>query len=45
MTRDWSQSHFYKISKHLIVKPSLFAQKEMKFFALVMINIGANCVS
>jgi len=29
MTRDSSQSHFYKISEPVIDKPSLFAHKEM----------------
>jgi len=29
---DWSQSHFYKISKRLIDKHSSFAHKEMSFF-------------
>jgi len=42
VTKDWSQSHFYKISKHLIDKHSLFAQKQMSFLASVMISIGAN---
>jgi len=39
MTRLESES-FYKISKHVIDKPSLFAQKEMRFFASGMINTG-----
>ena len=29
---DSGQSHFYKISKHLIDKPSSFAHKQMRFF-------------
>jgi len=29
MTRDSSQSHFYKISEFLVDKPSSFAHKEM----------------
>jgi len=44
VTREWSQSRFYKISKDLIDKPSLFVNKEMSFSASVIINIGANCL-
>jgi len=32
LTRDSSQNHFYKISKHLIDKPSSFTRKEMSSF-------------
>jgi len=32
MTRNTSQSHFYKIFEPLINKPSSFAHKEMKIF-------------
>jgi len=32
MTRDSSQSHFYKISEFLMDKPSSFAYKEMRIF-------------
>jgi len=32
MTRDSSQSHFYKISEPLTDKPSSFAHKEMSIF-------------
>jgi len=42
MTRDPSQSHFYKIFEILMDKPSLFAHKEMSIFASVMIKIDGN---
>jgi len=32
MTRDSSQSHFYKISEFLMDKSDWFAQKEMSIF-------------
>ena len=31
MTRDSSKSHFYKISKHLMDKPSYFAAENEKW--------------
>ena len=39
---DSSQSHFYKISKHVTDKPSYFVRKETNICASVMINIIAN---
>jgi len=36
MTRKSRQSHFYKISKRLIDKHTLFAHNEMSFFASVV---------
>jgi len=38
VTRDDSQSHFYKIFKHLTDKPSYFPHKEISFFASVAHN-------
>jgi len=39
-------SHFYKISKHLIDKRSLFAHKKMSFFASILTQIFCfDCVS
>jgi len=42
MTRDSSQSHFYKIAEFLMDTPSSFAHKEMRIFASVMIKIGGH---
>jgi len=39
---DSSQSHFYKISELLMDKPRILADKEINFFASVMIKIGSN---
>jgi len=39
---DSSQSCFYKTSKHLIDKPSLFAHKQLAFLASVMMNISVH---
>jgi len=50
MSRHWSQCHFYKISKHLIDKPSSFARKEMSYLCFSDDQYGAqifcfDCVS
>jgi len=42
MTRDLSQSHFYKFSEFLIDKPTSCALEKWAFFASVVIKIGAN---
>jgi len=42
MTRDSTQSHFYKISEFLMDKTTSFAHKEMSNFASVMIKICGN---
>jgi len=44
MTRDSSQSHFYKISEFLMDKSTMFAHKKSAYFASVMIKIGSNFV-
>ena len=41
VTRDSSQSNFYKVSESLMDKPSLFERNEVSFCPSVMIKIGA----